>query len=154
MGRAVNVPSARSRAARPRSTWGTDDSGTALLLTIGFAVLALALILVCADATSLYLAHKRADAAADAAALAGADGFEVEVVDGTAAARLTDAGVRRQAAALLDEFGGVELVSASAPDGTSARVTVRLRWRPPVLSLFVPDGVTIDATATTRTALG
>ncbi|WP_342395255.1 pilus assembly protein TadG-related protein [Microbacterium sp. T2.11-28] len=150
----MNVPSAQSRPAEPRSAGATDDSGTAMLLTIGFAVLALALILVCADATSLYLAHKRADAAADAAALAGADGFEVEVVDGTAAARLTDAEVRRQAAALLNEFGGVELVSASAPDGTSARVTVRLRWRPPVLSLFVPDGVTIDATATTRTALG
>lgn len=154
MGRAVNVPSARPRAAKTRSTWGTDDSGTALLLTIGFAVLALALILVCADATSLYLAHKRADAAADAAALAGADGFEVEVVGGAAVARLTDSEVRRQAAALLDEIGGAELVSASTPDGISARVTVRLRWRPPVLSLFVPDGVTIDATATTRTALG
>lgn len=150
----MNVPSARSRAARPRSTWGTDDSGTALLLTIGFTVLALALILVCADATSLYLAHKRADATADAAALAGADGFEIEVVGGAAVARLTDAEVRRQAAALLDEIGGAELVSASTPDGISARVTVRLRWRSPVLSLFVPDGATIDATATTRTALG
>ena len=55
---------------------------------------------------------------------------------------------------MLDELGEAELVSASTPDGTNARVTVRLRWRPPVLSLFVPDGVTIDATATTRTALG
>jgi len=61
---------------------------------------------------------------------------------------------QRQAAALLDELGEAELVSASTPDGTSARVTVRLRWRPPVLSLFVPDGVGMDATATTRTALG
>jgi len=154
MGRAVTARSAKPPAAGRPKVGRSDDSGTALLLTIGFALMALALILVCADATSLYLAHKRADAAADAAALAGADGFALEVVNGFAIARLTDAEVQRQAAALLDELGEAELVSASSPDGTSARVTVRLRWRPPVLSLFVPDGVTIDATATTRTALG
>ncbi|RZI91300.1 MAG: hypothetical protein EOO67_10395, partial [Microbacterium sp.] len=36
-----------------------DDEGTALLLTLGYTLLALVLILVCADATSLYLTQKR-----------------------------------------------------------------------------------------------
>ena len=56
-----------------------DDEGSVLLLTLGYAVLAIAVILVCVDATSLYLAQKRLDALADAAALAGADGFTLAV---------------------------------------------------------------------------
>ena len=43
--------------------WRRDD-GSALVLTLGYAALTIALILVCADATSLYLARKRTDAAA------------------------------------------------------------------------------------------
>jgi len=130
-----------------------DDEGTALLLTMGYAILALALVLVCVDATSLYVAQKRADAVADAAALAGADGFTLDVRDGEAVARLTDEGVREQAVAVVTEFGDARLMRADTPDGSSARVTVRVQWHPPVLSVFVPGGVTIDATATTRTAL-
>ncbi len=50
-----------------------DDDGSVLLLTLGYALLAIVLVLVCVDATSLYLTQKRAAAAADAAARAGAD---------------------------------------------------------------------------------
>ena len=124
-----------------------------LLLTLGYAVLALILVLVCVDATSLYLTQKRADAAADAAALAGADGFTLTIEGGEAVARLTDAGVRDQASELLAALGTASLVDAGSPDGLSARVTVEATWHPPVLTLFVPDGWTIRATATSRTAL-
>lgn len=130
-----------------------DDEGSVLLLTLGYAFIAILLVLVCVDATSLYLAHKRADAAADAAALAGADGFTVSVGPDGATAVLTDQGVHDQASALLGELGTATLVSAGTPDGLSARVTVQTRWRPPVLTLFVPDGFTLEATATSRTAL-
>ncbi len=132
----------------------SGEDGTALLLTLGYAVLALVLVLLCADATSLYLTQKRADAAADAAALAGADGFVFTVAGGEAVARLTDAHVHEQATALVGELSGVTLVDAGTPDGVSARVTVRLQWRPPVVTLFVPDGLPVEATATSRTALG
>ncbi len=135
---------------RPQS----GDEGTVLLLTIGYALLALVLVLVCIDATSLYLAHKRVDSAADAAALAGADGFTLELVAGQPVAELTDAGVYGQAAAVVDAIGAVTLVSADTPDGVSARVTVSVRWRPPILALFVPEGVRLESTATSRTALG
>lgn len=130
-----------------------DDEGSVLLLTLGYALLAIVLVLVCVDATSLYLAHKRADAAADAAALAGADGFTLTIEDGRATARLSDAAVRAQAAQVLDAVGTATLVAASTPDGTSARVTVETPWHPPVLTVFVPDGWTLQATATSRTAL-
>ncbi|WP_308220008.1 pilus assembly protein TadG-related protein [Microbacterium sp. CFH 31415] len=125
-----------------------------LLLTLGYGVLALVAILVCADATSLYLAQKRLDSLADAAALAAADGFVLSVDDGEPVAELTTARVRDQAQTMVDELGsGATLLSAGTPDGLSARVTVAATWRPPVLTLFVPDGVALEATATSRTAL-
>lgn len=140
-------------AARLRATAGGDD-GSILPLTLGYGLLALVVVLLCADATSLYLAQKRLDSLADAAALAGADGFVFEVVAGAPVAALTSAGVRAQAEALVDELATTAvLVDAGTPDGTSARVTVADVWHPPVLTLFVPEGVPLEATATSRTAL-
>jgi hypothetical protein len=131
-----------------------DDEGSILLLTLGYAILAIVAILVCVDATSLYLAQKRLDSLADAAALAGADGFTLSVVDGEPRADLTSDEVGAQASALVDEVGrDAVLVSAGTPDGVSARVTVAETWHPPVLTVFVPDGVALRATATSRTAL-
>lgn len=130
-----------------------DDEGSVLLLTLGYAILAIAIVLVCVDATSLYLAQKRADAAADAAALAGADGFTLVIDGGAPVAQLTDERVSAQAAELLDALGTARLASASTPDGVSARVSVEVDWHPPVLTVFVPDGWTLGATATSRTAL-
>lgn len=131
-----------------------DDEGTVLLLTLGYAVLALVLVFVCVDATSLYLAQKRVDAVADAAALAGADGFVLEIVAGEPVAELTDADVYAQAAAIVAAGGTTTLVAAETPDGVSARVTVAAVWRPPILSVFVPDGIRVEATAVSRSALG
>jgi uncharacterized membrane protein len=131
-----------------------DEDGSVLLLTLGYALLAIAVILVCVDATSLYLAQKRLDALADAAALAGADGFTLVVDDGQPQAELSAEGVSEQAAALIADVGGeTRLVAADAPDGLSARVTLATTWRPPIVALFVPDGVALESTATSRTAL-
>ncbi len=131
-----------------------DDEGSVLILTLGYAVLAIAMILVCTAATSLYLAQKQLDAVADAAALAAADGFELSVAGGEPVATLTDAGVRREAVAIMDAIGDrARLVSATSPDGVSARVTVAGEWHPPIVTVFVPDGVTLESTATSRTAL-
>lgn len=138
-----------------RADAGPDDDGSILLLTIGYAVLALVTVLICVDATSLYLAQKRLDSLADAAALAGADGFALAVgVDDEAAATLTDEGVRAQVLSFIRDVGGdAVLVDAETPDGTSSRVTMSDRWFPPVVTLFVPDGVRLESTATSRNAL-
>ncbi|WP_434810363.1 pilus assembly protein TadG-related protein [Microbacterium sp. bgisy189] len=132
---------------------GADDEGSILPLTIGYALLAIVLILVCVDATSLYLAHKRTEAIADAAALAGSDGFELAGDADAPVLRLTDADVEAQASEIVAVYGSASLVDARTPDGASARVTVSRLWRPPIMTLFVPDGVTLEATATSRTAL-
>lgn len=133
----------------------TDDTeGSVLLLTLGYALLALALIFVTVCATDLYIAQKRLDALADAAALAGADGFTLAVDGEAVRADLTDEGVASQAEALLEEMPAeVTLVSATAPDGHSARVRLAVDWKPPLVSIFVPDGVRLEATGTSRTAL-
>lgn len=139
----------RRLAGMPR-----DEDGSILLLTIGYALLALAAILVCVSATSLYLEQKRLDGLADAASLAGADGFTLTLDAGAVRAELRDGAVHEQAQALVDEVGAdAALVWAGTPDGVSARVTLRTQWHPPLLSLFVPDGVTLESTATSRTAL-
>lgn len=131
----------------------SDDEGSVLPLTIGYALLAIVLILVTVDATSLALANKRVEAIADAAALAGADGFTIDTDGATADIVLTDAAVAEQAQAIVDAYGAATIVAAGTSDGVSARVTVAATWHPPVLTLFVPEGVPLLATATCRVAL-
>jgi uncharacterized membrane protein len=144
-------------------TWATDgreraddpqEEGSVLLLTIGYLVLAIVAIFVCVCATDLYIAQKRLDALADAAALAGADGFTVIVEADGVHSDLTDAGVAAQAQPLVaDASFEAAVVSARAPGGDAARVTLSAAWHPPLVSVFVPDGVRLEATATSRTAL-
>ena len=131
-----------------------DDDGSILPLILGYVLLATAVLFVCVCATDLYIAQKRLDSLADAAALAGADGFTLEAQDGAVHAELTDEGVREQADAVVAVVSTEAVVTAaSTPDGVSARVTVAAPWHPPLFSPFVPDGVPLAATATTRTAL-
>jgi uncharacterized membrane protein len=124
-----------------------------LPLTLGYALLAIALVLVSVDAMSLYLAHKRADTVADAAALAASDGFTFVVERGSPRALLDPRDVEELAAEVVAASADTTLVDAATPDGVSARVTVATVWHPPVASVFVPDGVRIEATATSRTVL-
>lgn len=130
------------------------DSGSILPLAIGFVVIAASLIAVTVDLTSLVIAQKQADAIADAAAAAGADGFVFELEGGIPVAKLEDAEVWEQADAIVAAapYDAV-LIAADTPDGTSARVTVSVVWHPPLLSLFIPNGIVLEATATGRTAL-
>ncbi|WP_226531738.1 pilus assembly protein TadG-related protein [Microbacterium paraoxydans] len=131
-----------------------QDEGSVLLMALGYVLLALVVIYVCVCATDLYITQKRLDALADSAALAGADGFTLAVTAGGVRAELTDVGVEEQAAAMVGSLSGeTTLVAAGTPDGVSARVTVGVDWRPPLLSPFVPDGVRLESTATSRTAL-
>ncbi len=145
---------ALGRRLRGATAVVSEEEGSILPLVLGYAMLAIVLILVTVDATSLYLAQKRLDSVADAAALAGADGFTLTITSGAPRAELSSGDVYAQASALLAQSDAdASLVSASTPDGVSARVTVAGQWHPPVFSLFVPDGVALQATATSRNAL-
>lgn len=149
------------RLARARARL-RDDEGSTLPL-IGFYVfLALATLLIVTAATSLYLERKRLLSLADGAALAGAEAFELSAVSfapGAPAPRLDDADVAGAVAAYLAAtpvtgFDGLQVDAAHTVDGRSATVTLSSTWHPPIVTVFVPDGIRIDATATARSVFG
>ena len=83
-----------------------------------------------------------------------ATGFTIAMSAGEPHAALRDDAVFTQASEIVDAVGdGAALVAAGTPDGLSARVTVTTVWHAPIVSLFVPDGVALSSTATSRTAL-
>ena len=137
-----------------------DDEGSILPLSIFFGVLALVLVLVVVAASSLYLERKRLFTVADGAALVGAEAFELEQVavasDGSLSVGLDDRDIRSAVESYLGEnpmndFDGLEIVDAHSVDGRSATVTLRAQWRPPVMSVLVPDGLPVEVTAVART---
>lgn len=141
---------------RAWSRLARDEEGSTLVLTIGFAALALALVLAVAAATSMLVERRRLFTVADGAALAAAEAFALEQVrfDGASAApELADAAVQEAAAAWAAAAAGqldaVRVEGASA-DARSATVSVSSTWQPPVVSLFLPDGIRLDVTATAR----
>ncbi len=139
-----------------------DDRGSILPLICFYGALALLVTLIVASATSLYLERKRLFTLADGAALVGAESFDLTAVTMTPdgpRATLTDAGVRDAVGGYLasnpiGSFEALNLDEAFTPDGRSAEVTVSAVWRPPIVTLFVPEGLRVDATATSRTLFG
>jgi len=151
-----------------RTCAADGDEGSILPLVIAACALGIAVILMVSAASSLYLERVRLSSLADAAALAGAESFDVDgpVDPGALAADgdgvphpvLTDAGVADTVDRFLaDEppsgLHDLHVDAATSPDGRSARVTLSSTWHPPVASLLVPDGVRIDVTSTARGVL-
>jgi hypothetical protein len=138
------------------------DDGSILPLVCFYGALALLVTLLVASATSLYLERKRLFTLADGAALVGAESFsltDVAVTPRGPRVELTPSQIRRDVEQYLDgnpigRFESLTLDEATTLDGRSARVTVSAVWRPPVPTLFVPDGLRIDATAVSRTVFG
>jgi len=135
-----------------------DDEGSILPLTIFYGFLSLVLILLVVAATSLYIERKRLFTVADGAALAGAEAFQLDAVTQTPAgfrptlksADVAAAVTDYLASAPHDDFESLHIDRAETVDGRSATVELSAYWRPPVVSLFVPDGVRLDVTALAR----
>lgn len=140
----------------------SDEQGSTFPLVAGFGALGLALVLVAAAASSLYLERKQLFTLADGAALVGAEAFDladVTVTDGRPAVLLEPADVHRDVAAFLASTpnGGFEqlvLEQATTRDGETATVTLSAIWRPPIVTVFFPEGVRIETTATARAVFG
>ncbi len=133
------------------------DEGSTLILTSFYAFLCLVLVLLVTAATSLYLERKRLFTLADGAALVAAEAFTLGEVAVTAAGprpTLTDSSVAEAAGEYLatapTELDGVRLEAGGTEDGLSATVTVSSAWSPPVLTVFVPDGLRLEVTTTAR----
>jgi hypothetical protein len=135
-----------------------NEDGSVLPLTIFYGFLSLVLILLVVSASSLYLERKRLFTLADGAALAGAEAFDLSRVTMTPdgpRATLESADVATAArdylgTAPVDGFDQLSVERAESPDGKSAVVSLTAYWRPPVLSVLVPDGIRLDVTASAR----
>jgi len=133
------------------------EDGSTLPLTIFYGFLSLVLILLVVSATSLYLERKRLFTLADGAALAGAEAFDLSAVVRTPAGarpKLQSADVAAAVSAYLAvapaDFEGLTVVRAGTADGRSSTVTLSSYWRPPLVSLLVPEGLRIEVTALGR----
>lgn len=137
-----------------------DDTGSILPLVAFATAFALTLILLVVAATSLYLERKRLLTLADGAALVGAEAFDLGDVDAAGTElvlELDDARVAtavEQYVAAADDFEALRIERAESVDGRSATVALSARWRPPVLTLFVPEGIRIDVEASARSVFG
>ncbi|MFK4728212.1 hypothetical protein ROT00_00840 [Agromyces mediolanus] len=133
----------------------SEERGSTLPLVFGFALLALAVVLVVASASSLYLERKRLLALADGAALAAADAWTIgDAVAGADGVRITTDGaaMRSAAVAYLTESApsGIALVAVESADGASATVRLRGVWRAPVSSELLPIEVELEVESTAR----
>lgn len=149
---------ARTRGRRPGpppQPRPTGERGSTLPLVVGFALLALAVVLAVVSASSLYLERKRLLALADGAALAAADAWAVADAvadaDGVRVAAEHRA-MDRAAADYLAEVAPAEaeLVAVESNDGASATVQLRGVWRAPVSVDWLPIEVELVVQSTAR----
>jgi len=137
---------------------GRSDEGSTLPLTIFYGALSLILVLLVVAASSLYLERKRLFTLADGAALVGAESFALAEVTSTASGprpKLVTANVESAVTAYLAEaptqgFTALAVERAETSDGRSATVSLSAYWRPPVVTLLVPEGFRIEVTAVAR----
>lgn len=136
-----------------------SDQGSILPLVIGCCVLALALILGVASATSLYVERKRLLAVADGAALVAAQSFDLSLAPQAIGSGLQPvlssatvvAGARRYFDSVpAATLHGATLVAASTPDARTAVIRVRAAWLPPVISYFLPKGFPLEVESSAR----
>jgi len=146
---------------RLRAALAADD-GSTLPLVAFFGMLGLVVVLLVTTATSLYLEKKRLFTVADGAALVGAEAFELDAIAFTPNGPrpvLDSDDVAEAAADYLagnpaPDLDALTLERAFTADGRSATITMSSVWRPPVVTLFVPEGMRIEATATARSVFG
>lgn len=138
-----------------------DEEGSTLLLTIFYGFLSLVLVLLVVAASSLYLERKRLFTLADGAALVGAEAFDLTAVAVTSTGPRpvlesvdVASAVRGYVASTPSGFQSLAIVRAETVDGRSATVTLSAYWRPPVVSLLVPEGIPIEVTAVARSVFG
>lgn len=147
-----------NRLRRTRS-----DEGTIGILTLGFTVLALMLILVVSAATAVHLTRLRlthladelAEDAADAVDTAdyfGASATSPEALD-LATSAMTEAVQRHVGQRGIAPLEGAHVVSVEAIDDSTARVTVEITVYPLFgVEALMPfaDGITLRATGQAR----
>lgn len=141
---------------------GRQEEGSVLLLVVGLVVLLVLVVTVVVDVTALFLARKDLIAAADGAALAGAQALDEEQIytGGVSGGPLPlDPAAAEQAARdYLAQVGAGEEVSDLAVEVRASRISVTVRLAGVVELPFVggvtagaAGGVVVAASATAST---
>ncbi|MFC8038615.1 pilus assembly protein TadG-related protein [Paenarthrobacter sp. NPDC057355] len=132
------------------------------VLILGYVILALLLATVVMAASAMYLEHKKLLSLADGAALAAADSYLVDELQGGSvpAVLLADdrvlaaAGSYLQKSEAFDHHENLEVTEGTGGEpGGTAVVVLKAVAHPPVISFLVPDGIVIEAKATARSRL-
>ena len=135
-----------------------DDSGTVLLLVVGLAAVAIGLVIAVSDATVLYLGRRSVAAAADATALAAAQGADLAAVYAGRASvglPLSAAAARTASSQFVSDAGlpaalpGFRLESV-VTDGRSVRVVVSAPIRLPFAGLIAKGNGVVTVRAAAR----
>ncbi len=144
-----------------------DDSGNVTLLSLGFAMVAITLILVVSAATALHLDRTRLARLADDLAIDAADAMDVEAFyAGTApeptdlaAVRLSPDAMRATVDRMLVEsaerynLDGVQVIDVRTTDGHTVVVTIGVVVEPLFgVEALLPwtDGIELAATSAAR----
>jgi hypothetical protein len=132
-----------------------------MVLLIGYVLLALLLVTVVAAASSLYIGQKKLLSAADGAALAAADTFNLgDGGSGGPTALLTGPRVVGAAQNYLNRnntyasIPGLQIgAGTGTPDGRTARVTLTGVVHPLFINILIPDGIAVTVTSSARARL-
>lgn len=135
-----------------------DDDGSITPLAIGFTAIGLALIFLAVVISDIYLAQRKLYALAGSAALSAADSFQPSYQGSGPRIEFSDAEVQARAHDYLRQVPRSERfqrvgVRGRAVDDSTVEVTITTRFRPVALSPFVPDGIPLEAAATSRGGL-
>jgi len=142
---------ARGRCRRIRRRAG-QEQGSVLILGIGMVVVCLLALAVMTDVTSAFLQRRQLMAVADAAALAGAQGMDIDAYylqGARIGTRLSPAQVAATARRHALDHGGIPglAVESVVSDGVTVRVTLSAPLRLPFLGSARSDAVRVTSTA-------
>lgn len=140
-------------STRVRSLTDRREQGSTIPLLVGFCMLLLLLIVVVIGASKAFLVQRQLAAAADAATLAGADGFDTsQIYTGTGA---SDVGLDGARACVLAEESFAQNTAGLPAGATSVtscqtagrRITIQVVSRAdlPVLNRLLPAALTVHA---------
>lgn len=147
-----------------RGKAGQDD-GQVMILSLGFGVVAIMLVLVITAATGVHLDRKRLLALADLAALSAADQASTTYFDAageraSGGVPLTDATVRAAVEQYVRDhpepaarWDGVRVLEATTPEGRSVVVRLGAVTRPPLVTWVLEpwsDGIELVVEANAR----
>ncbi|WP_245580348.1 pilus assembly protein TadG-related protein [Arthrobacter castelli] len=159
----MKLPDALKRMIRQAGARWRNDDGQVMVLIIGYVLLSLLVVTVVMAVSAVYIEHKRLLSVADSAAVAAADTFSLGQVERSGSAPVTvlsDGAVADAVASYLNrtaasgQFHSLRVDPATGTtDNRTAHVVLSAVVHPPVVNIFVPEGIPISVVSDARSQL-